>query len=159
NVDRQSHLYAGVTGNWAHSGRSGTWPGGDDVNYVRIYVPEGAKLLDSVNFDNNVVDSFASGDKQVFGGFVTVPYGSAKSITIKYQLPEKLGIFESNGNYELLWQKQSRISEEPLKVTFNAPPFLKTENISGNGRIENESVVWDGALATDQSFRMNIQHK
>lgn len=71
-------------------------------NWVRIYVPKGAKLLESKGSEVQVETKEDLG-KTVFEGFLTVrPLGSAQ-IMVKYELPFKI---EKGKEYPLLIQKQ-----------------------------------------------------
>src|SRR5690606_35742985 len=82
NVDRNSQLNSVAKITWQHDGKSGTWPGGNYRNYVRLYTPLGCKLIGAKNFDSEELDVYVEGDKQVFGGFVTIPYNNQKVVEV-----------------------------------------------------------------------------
>ena len=70
-------------------------------DWIRVYVPEGSKLIDSKGSEVKIT-SYEELGKTVFEGFLTVrPKGSA-TFTISYTLPFKV----SNGVLPLLIQKQ-----------------------------------------------------
>ncbi len=157
NVDRNSHLTGVAKISWQHAGTSGTWPGGSYRNYVRLYVPLGTTLISASNFDVENLDVFTEGDKQVFGGYVTVPYDSQKTVEVAYTLPSRLGLLENNGNYNLLWQKQSGIVDEKLSVAFNPPVFLNTTQISTGGETKDGRIIWRQKGSNDLTFSAQLQ--
>lgn len=159
NVDRYSRLEGVITITWKHSGTSGTWPGGDYKSYVRVYAPAGASLLDATDFDSDNLDSAEEQGKKVYGGYVTVPYDSEKTVTLRYKLPKRLGLLESNGEYSLLWQKQSGLGDEAISVSFNAPSFIDVEQVDGGAIDDNGRVRWDSeSTVGDQTFRLWLTH-
>lgn len=159
NVDRNSALHGVATITWKHSGKSATWPGGDYVNYVRLYVPKDSVLNGSSGFDAEGVTIGQEGDKTVFGGFVRVPYNSQKTVEVRYSLPLALSLPKQEGLYSLLWQKQPGINSEPLTVTFNAPVFLDATAITGGGQEQEDgSVVWQSSQTDDADFTLQLQN-
>jgi nucleoside-diphosphate-sugar epimerase len=159
NVDRDSALHGVATISWKHSGTSATWPGGDYINYVRLYVPLGSQLASWTGFDQDGMKSSQEAGKTVFGGFVRVPYGSVKSVEVRYDLPVSLSLPTTKGVYQLLWQKQSGIAQEPLKVTFNAPVFLQASQVSSGGNRQGDGVVWQTIETNDVSMRTLLQRQ
>lgn len=125
-VDREGNLTGIVEVSWKHSGTSGTWPGGDYKNYLRVYVPKGAVLLESLGFADTV-ESFEESGKTVFAGLVKVPINSELKIQLKYLLPEAIG-FAKNDIYNLLVQKQPGISDEKFSFKLNLPVFLSSKD-------------------------------
>jgi hypothetical protein len=160
NVDRNSGLNSVAKVTWEHSGKSATWPGGDYLNFVRIYVPAGAGLRSSTGFEK---DSFAvtqDGDKTVFQGFVRVPYGSKKSVEVRYSLPGSLSLPERNGAYDLTWQKQAGIVEEPVSIRFNTPLFLEPQDVSAGGQVGDDGVIlWKSAHAGNARYQATLTNR
>jgi len=71
-------------------------------NWLRVYVPEGSKLVKFVG-SQKTVKTYDSLGKTVFEGFMTVnPMGSAK-VAITYTLPDSI----KSNDYNLLVQKQA----------------------------------------------------
>ncbi|MFA9288794.1 MAG: DUF4012 domain-containing protein [Weeksellaceae bacterium] len=80
-------------------------------NWIRFYVPEGAKLT---SFEGSQTKTLTYDElgKTVFEGFMTVnPKGSAK-VTIEYELPESI----SEKDYSILLQKQPGVEQQTLNV-------------------------------------------
>jgi hypothetical protein len=159
NVDRDSALHGVVKVTWKHTGTSATWPGGDYLNYVRIYVPDESVLSATSGFRDDEVTVSKESGKTVFGGFVKVPYASEKTVEIRYSLPLSLSLPEQDDGYHLTWQKQSGIVEEPLRVIFNAPLFLEAASTGGGQTQPNGSIEWSGHQLTDTSLQLKLERK
>lgn len=160
NVDRDKALHAVTTVVWKHSGTSATWPGGDYTNYVRIYAPLGSVLESSDGFKDNQVVVGQENGKTVFGGFVTVPYQTTRSITVRYGLPASLSLPLTNGRYQLTWQKQTGIAEEPFRATFNTPIFLQATGVLAAGKVgEDGSVIWQSKQTKDSSLGLQLESR
>jgi len=81
-------------------------------DWLRIYVPQGSKLI-GFEGSSKKVQTYDSLGKTVFEGFLTVvPQGMAK-IIIRYSLPEKVDV------NQLLIQKQPGTYENKLVVEIN----------------------------------------
>lgn len=82
-------------------------------NWLRIYVPEGSKLVSFVG-SQKTVKTYDSLGKTVFEGFMTVSPRSSAKVTIKYTLPDSLG----SKDYSLLVQKQPGVEDkQELTIT------------------------------------------
>jgi len=83
-------------------------------NWLRVYVPQGAKL---VSFDGSEmkVQKYEELGKQVFEGFLVI-YPEKKSLVkLVYEIPKaKL----EDGKYSLFFQKQPGVNEMEVKATF-----------------------------------------
>jgi hypothetical protein len=159
-VDRDSNLKSTLDITWQHSGTSSSWPGGDYIDYVRIYVPAGAVLKEAHNFEDDNLEISEEGGKTVFGGKVAVVHNRKKSVSISYELPRSLGLNLNKGQYELLWQKQAGIVEEPVQVTFHTPLFLKIDQASKDAVIDkSNAAVWDNIQANDTTFSVKTTQR
>ncbi len=100
-------------------------------NWIRVYVPQGSKLV-SFKGSTKKVQTYDELGKTVFEGFLEiVPKGQGRVI-VKYTLPSNI---DSN-NYSLLIQKQPGVENQKWKVEFN-----------------NRS-LFDGVLETDKEIRV-----
>ena len=80
-------------------------------NWIRVYVPKGAKLI-SFQGSEKKVNTYEDLGKTVFEGFLQViPEGKAQ-VKISYELPA----LPDAGNYKLLIQKQPGTDGQKLKV-------------------------------------------
>jgi len=104
-----------------------TWLNGINRDYIRVYVPEGSKLLSSKGSQVAVSTIESELGKTVFEGFIQVRPQNSVTVEMNYQLPEN---YEKDGKYPLLIQKQ------PGK-----PAFKYTINV--NGKTQNVDLVND----------------
>ncbi|GIW63128.1 MAG: hypothetical protein KatS3mg090_0954 [Patescibacteria group bacterium] len=82
-------------------------------NWLRVYVPEGSKLIEFKG-SKTKVQTYDELNKTVFEGFLTVtPQGKAE-VEITYQLPDNL---VSEKDYSLLIQKQPGTDNDKFAVT------------------------------------------
>jgi len=87
----------------------GDWRTSDYHSFLRLYLPEGANLLErkmAANLGNGT--EFG---KTYFGFIVHVLINNQTETTFKYELPTKF-----KDNYRLLIQKQSGVGDIPIKV-------------------------------------------
>ncbi len=85
-------------------------------NWVRVYVPKGAKLVKFVGSEMPVRE-YTDLDKQVFEGFLIIqPMGIAK-IRITYQVPDS--VLGKEGTYQLMIQKQPGVEVMDTTVSYN----------------------------------------
>lgn len=101
--------------NYTHTATYGDWRTSDYHSYLRVYVPQGANLLERkmVSYPN-IQEEFG---KTYFGFILHVLINCNTLAEIKYELPEKY-----KENYKLLIQKQSGVGDVPVTV------HLKDEN-------------------------------
>ncbi len=83
-------------------------------NWIRVYVPKGAKLI---NFQGSLkkVQTYDDLGKTVFEGYLEVPTQGKAQVNISYLLPANIEI----KNYRLLIQKQPGTHNQRLKVEVN----------------------------------------
>lgn len=106
---------------YKHTAKQRDWMTRNYFSYLRVYVPEGAWLSESKNFEEpRFGEDFG---KKFFGGSVRVPLGEEKTVELEYDLP--LGI--SKSNYDLLIQKQSGVLDVPIRVHIIEKDGLKKD--------------------------------
>ncbi len=88
-------------------------------NWIRFYVPKGAKL-ESFSGSQTKTLTYDDLGKTVFEGFMTVnPQGSAQ-VKITYTLPTEI----NSKNYSLLLQKQPGVERQKVKVSVDGNTYL-----------------------------------
>src|SRR3989339_935982 len=100
-------------------------------NWIRVYVPQGSKLI-SFKGSTKKVQTYDELGKTVFEGFLEIVPKGQGTVIVKYTLPSNI---DSN-NYSLLIQKQPGVENQKWKVEFN-----------------NRS-LFDGVLETDKEIRV-----
>lgn len=102
----------------------GDWRTSDYHSYLRLYLPEGANLLERemVSYPN-IGKEFG---KTFFGFTLHVLIGGETRVKVKYELPENF----DKENYKLLMQKQSGVDNIPVKVSItNADGTMTQEGV------------------------------
>lgn len=89
-------------------------------NYLRIYVPKGAKLIASKGSDSPV-KSFEELEKTVFDGFIQVRPANSRVISFEYELPINI----SGKEYPLIIQKQPGTKDFEYTVKVNGKQKAK----------------------------------
>ena len=100
-------------------------------NWIRVYVPQGSKLV-SFKGSTKKVQTYDELGKTVFEGFLEIVPKGQGTIIVKYTLPSNIDF----NNYSLLIQKQPGVENQKWKVEFN-----------------NRS-LFDGVLETDKEIRV-----
>lgn len=95
-------------------------------NWVRIYVPLGAKLKSFVGSEKTV-RSYEDLGKQVFEGFLVVNPKSKSMVKISYELPKSVVKTEK---YKLMIQKQPGVEQVTTTVQYNG------QKQTGDGRVD-----------------------
>lgn len=98
---------------------SGLWPDANNINYMRVLVPDKSQLIFAQLDGKDVlseVEITSEAGKTVFGLWVTTNIGSTKTLEIKYQIPLTI---KNEQNYSLLIQKQPGAMPDHMKITFN----------------------------------------
>ena len=99
-------------------------------NWVRVYVPQGSKLI---SFEGSIkpVQTYNDLGKTIFEGFLMVnPLGKA-TVNIKYELPSSL----IGKDYKILIQKQPGIDDQKIKIDYNG------------------KILYDGLFTVDQELK------
>jgi len=93
-----------------------TWLNGILRDYVRIYVPRGAKLVSSKGSDDPVTTQVDEGlNKTYFEAFVQVRPQNSRTLQVEYTLPDNV----AGKNYPLLIQKQPGAKDFKYTVKIN----------------------------------------
>ncbi len=100
-------------------------------NWIRIYVPQGSKLV-SFKGSTKKVQTYNELGKTVFEGFLEVPTQGQATVIVKYTLPSNIDL----NNYSLLIQKQPGVKNQKWKMEFNSKS------------------LFDGVLETDKEIKV-----
>lgn len=100
-------------------------------NWIRVYVPKGAKLI-SFKGSTKKVQTYDELGKTVFEGFLEVPTQGQATVIVKYTLPSNI----DPNNYSLLIQKQPGVENQKWKIELN------------------NKILFDGVLETDKEIKV-----
>lgn len=100
-------------------------------NYVRLYVPQGSKLIDisGVNFET-ISSQAGEGNTQVFAAYFTMHPGTEHTVTFQYELPIPI----TPEDYKIQVRRQS--GTDPIALNLNVA------NRSGSYLIEQSEFTW-----------------
>ncbi len=156
-----------------------TFPGGVYRNFLRVLVPQGARVL-SMKLDDTSIplgkkDGFiASGDpvyfvdayedKTTFEVFFEVPTESDRRLTISYENPGTLNFGSSDGaQYVLTMQKQPGTDDDILRRSIEYPAFWQALVPGGNPNVAGASTLvrsgrleYNSRLTTDMVTRIQF---
>lgn len=156
-ISQEGRIEEKVAITYQNDSQKGKWPGGDYKNYLRIFVPFGAKLssisidgqeqkvvraiTDPAIYEKNgflppkelEVEEGEEAGKTFFGFLLIVPAQEKKIVNIAYQLPFRtLPPF----TYDLWLFKQSGTEQNPFSLRILYPKEWKALGISSNLEIK-----------------------
>ncbi len=124
-VTRSGHLQSTLEITWNNTAQNNTWPHGEYVNYVRVYVPTGVSIVKmEPELDEYDVDE--EFNRTVITGLVHVPVKEKTSVKITYLLPKDFELGEDS-EYKLIWEPQPGLENEDISFSLNLPVFLKSD--------------------------------
>ncbi len=85
-IDEQKNIQHDYELAITNSSQSSIYPEGEYKNYLRLYLPQNAKISSVSGFDGNNYSSYYENNFRVVGGFVTVPIRSTSSIKVQYRI-------------------------------------------------------------------------
>ncbi len=92
----------------------GIWLNGINRDYVRFYVPRGAKLISGKGSEDGFRTIEDDLGKTVFEGFITVRPQNKRKVELEYTIP-----YNPQGEYGLLIQKQPGAKDFRYKIKLN----------------------------------------
>lgn len=115
-VDNQGDVTNKVTVEYKNPQPFNTWLNGILRDYVRLYVPKGAKLVSSKGSDDPVTSvEDEKLNKTYFEAFITVRPQNSRTLSFEYTLPNKV----QGKTYPLLIQKQSGAKDHHYVIKIN----------------------------------------
>jgi nucleoside-diphosphate-sugar epimerase len=155
-IQRDGDLISSLKIEYFNKSPADTWPGGVYKNYLRIYLPKGAKFEEIENGGNKDPAQIEKGeekDKEIWGFFVEVGVGERKKVVIKYRTPYRIQIMGNTTSYNLLIQKQPGIEKDPLTIDLSFPAYLKPTTTSPQSEKESEqNLKFQTNLAEDRTI-------
>jgi hypothetical protein len=80
--------------NVVNESTSDTYPQGDYINYTRIYIPSGSKLLNIQGMENNEYDVYNDSGYKVVGGWFNTLAGGNNTLVLRYSVSKSaLGVY------------------------------------------------------------------
>lgn len=129
-------------------------------NYVRVYVPEGSKLVQYGGFDGEKVMTYNELGKTVFGAFVSIEPGHIEELILKYELPLVLATkIKNNKEYGFYLQKQPGSKYESFNLEFNFDKKIKDYQPVGlfANKGSDKKISWSDSFETDREFKVLVE--
>lgn len=144
-----------------------SWPAGRYRAYLRLYLPQEAKVTsvlvaDLQNpgfwlpFDSKYFDISSSGGKSVFGFLVEVPVRSQKILEIKYELPLVDETNRKQKTYLLMLQKQPGAYPSEYNLTFSYPKDLIPLRVLPSAVVGENQLLITSQLTRDRVFQIDL---
>lgn len=156
-IERDANgLKATLNITYHNTGTAKDWRTDRYKNYLRLYVPEGSKLI---TFEGAEVPpaTMIENHKTVFGSLIYVELNSSKTITISYYLPASIVQKWTSGQYSLYCQKQAGSRVNNAHVDVILPSEVESINphagVISSDRIK---VSWSLDLTKDQEISLNF---
>jgi len=114
--------------NVVNESTTNTYPEGDYINYSRIYIPAGSKLLSLKGLEDNEYDIYNDGGYIVVGGWFNTLAGESNILTIKYSVSKNalgtyfpLSIQNDNVFFDINIYKQPGTKRESFVFNIEYP--------------------------------------
>ena len=125
-------------------------------DFVRVYVPDGSKLLSVRGLQNDGITTTVESGKTVFAGTFVLRPGQEQTVTIQYALPPDVAQKESQDDvYRLLWQKQSGTVGIPFRVQVHSESGKTLRAVQAGPTIDDQGrIIFQGHLDQDHSLEL-----
>ena len=171
-IGKNGEINHAVTAVFRNDSPNDTWPAGRYKDYLRFYVPLGAKLTSvSLGDDREPVISSVLTEAAIkkldpkqflvletidngllsWGFLVEVPVKSSQTVTLKYRSPVGLNLSLAQNKLAFNFRKQAGTDKDNLSYTVNYPLFL-TPTDFGNALVSAGSVRYNTDLSVDRKF-------
>lgn len=161
-IGKDADLVAKLTIIYNNKSQAETWPAGKYVNFLRVYVPFAAGLLDHKNGEIQNLEGITTtyqANLTVFSTFVEVPVKSQKEVSFTYHIPKNIKL-ETLPFYHLYVQKQPGTEKDPFEFRFNLPGYLVTKSVNQDQNQSGlQNLLIETDLATDRQFEIEVAKK
>lgn len=172
-----------LTITYTNKSKTNEWPGGDYKNYLRVILPNNAKIntvsLNGVTqtiipavTDASVyeapgfiapagleMDSSSENGKQIYGFIVTVPAQKSLQVSITFDLAQKININKSTWTYNGVLFKEPGTDTYPYSLSLTLPKMFavleKPKWISS----DDNSIFFDKPFSEDTPFEVVFTKK
>lgn len=148
---------------YENTAKSNSFPGGDYKNYLRVYIPKEAQLMEiavteegkgrRVVGGTDLVIKEVLGKKEV-GFLVTTEVSKKAEVEVKYKQTINLAQGDKF-SYLSYWQKQSGYGRTDVKMTVNVPVGWVVNGVEPAAEVWNNQIIFEGELEKD--LRMGVE--
>jgi hypothetical protein len=149
---------------YANTAKSNSFPGGDYKNYLRIYIPKEAQVIEVAVTEEGKGRRVVGGTdlviKEVLGkkevGFLVMTEVSKKAeVEVKYKQTINLAQGDKF-SYLSYWQKQSGYGRTGVKMTVNVPESWMVGGVEPAAELLGNQVIFEGELEKDLRVGVEI---
>jgi nucleoside-diphosphate-sugar epimerase len=140
-----------------------TYPEGNYINYVRIFLPTNATVTGIRGLEDNKYDLYNEGGYKIVGGWFNVPIKENRVMEVSYRITKEdntsyFPITRTDSHYEfdIYIYKQPGSKKDAYNLLLNYPSSWTVENNSNLSNIGNQ-LNRRFELASDQSFTITWQ--
>ena len=164
-MTRDGTLRSELNLSYDHTGKDMAWPSGPYKDYVRVVVPNGAKLTGAYYILNEALAEDVNKNIEVgelglysyFGYSFTLNPQEKGRLFIKYDLPKEVSISNDAKTYSLYWQKESGTQGDTIEFKFNPPFGMNSVIVSPDLQLNNSTVGYTGDINTDKQFSIELR--
>lgn len=161
-IGRDADLIGTLKITYTNKSTANTWPGGTYVNFLRVYLPPGAGMLEYKNSDSsNISDVTTTNINNLteLATFVEVPIGQTQEILFKYRISKNIKL-ETAPTYSLYVQKQPGTQKDAFNFNFHLPGYLKVASFNLDDKFDGKDAVnYSGDLAGDKHIEIGVARK
>lgn len=169
NLNRDGRVEEKLSLSYENQSPSNDWPGGAYKTYLRLYLPQGAKVTsilisDSQNpslwlpFEWRHFDISEEHGKALFGFFFEVPIKTKRTIEIKYELAQKMDFSQKLNAYLLLVQKQPGAHPSTYTLNFVYPENFVPVRVIPSAIVGQQQLLTSNKLTKDLIFQLDLAH-
>ncbi|MEA1909479.1 MAG: DUF4012 domain-containing protein [Patescibacteria group bacterium] len=140
---------------YTHTGTS-IFPDGVNKNYVRVYVPNGSKVVQTAGHDAGThIETDTMYGKQIVAFWLTTNPGETKIVNLQYKLPFKVPFKNGEANYELLLQKQPGADRTTISTSIQVGENMDLV-VAGSDPIYQD-LIYSDRLVKDELITAKIR--
>jgi len=147
--------------NYENTAVSNAWPGGNYVNWLRIYLPPQSKIKEITIYNplnpqektvvaSNQREEEIKDGKEVIGFLVRVPIKQRRTVEIKFNQKTEIG--GESFSYLLYWQKQPGCQSTPVSLLLSFPQGWQPIQVNPAASLVSGKLLFNQQLDQDLKF-------
>ncbi|MCL4389997.1 MAG: DUF4012 domain-containing protein [Patescibacteria group bacterium] len=174
-IDKTGARVDTVAIHYQNTSPNDSWPGGVYKDYFRLLIPQGSSLLGADLGDGRkpaisgiltaevlknlpasqfLIFKNLEDPLQAFGTYFEIPAGQARTLTYKYQPPDKLDLTNKEPVLHLQIARQPGTSADPLSWTVDYPSFLTPQ--VNNLLALPQKLIYNTDLSVDRQLEIKF---
>jgi hypothetical protein len=141
---------------------SSVFPAGTYKNFLRVYMPLGAKVNKATIGESDITSqmaAFSDYGRSGYSTFFEVAPQETKNLVIEYTLADSLAFKNGVVNYRLDVLKQAGVIADPFNWTLNYPINYEISDLTEESSSQTQQLKISSDLLEDRSFQLKIRQK